>query len=385
MLFGRRNSRFRFKASNPARILAGVTCLLRSTIEGSSIESALGIGAGVNLKQLSLMLELSQTTVSRALNGYPEVSEETRRRVMDAAKRHGYRPNPSARRLATGKAGMIGYVMPTGASVDIDPHFVEFLSGLGDYARGHELDLVLSPADAQDEETTYRRIVANKQVDALYISAPYHADKRVALAHQLGIPFIVHGRSEGLDFDYPFIDIDNEGAFHDATRLLVQLGHKRVALINGDDTQTFAIFRERGVRRALSESGLVLEPRNIRSVAMTEENGYRAARRLLEGSDAPTAIICSSLLMALGIVRAARDLNLTMPRDLSLVSHDDVFHWLKPEHFSVPLTTTRSSIRAAGARVAERLAARISGLEDGARGEIWPVDLVVRGSISGAR
>ncbi|QOF73815.1 substrate-binding domain-containing protein [Aminobacter sp. SR38] len=339
----------------------------------------------MNLKQLSLMLELSQTTVSRALNGYPEVSEETRRRVTDAAKRHGYRPNPSARRLATGKAGMIGYVMPTGASVDIDPHFVEFLSGLGDYARGHELDLVLSPADAQDEETTYRRIVANKQVDALYISAPYNADKRVALAHQLGIPFIVHGRSEGLDFDYPFIDIDNEGAFHDATRLLVQLGHKRVALINGDDTQTFAIFRERGVRRALAESGLVLEPKNIRSEIMTEENGYRAARRLLEGPEAPTAIVCSSLLMALGIVRAARDLNLSMPRDLSLVSHDDVFHWLKPEHFSVPLTTTRSSIRAAGARVAERLAARISGLEDGARGEIWPVDLVVRGSISGAR
>lgn len=339
----------------------------------------------MNLKQLSLMLELSQTTVSRALNGYPEVSEETRRRVTDAAKRHGYRPNPSARRLATGKAGMIGYVMPTGASVDIDPHFVEFLSGLGDYARGHELDLVLSPADALDEETTYRRIVANKQVDALYISAPYSVDKRVALAHQLGIPFIVHGRSEGLDFDYPFIDIDNEGAFHDATRLLIQLGHRRVGLINGDDTQTFAIFRERGVRRALSESGLVLEPSHIRSLVMTEENGYRAARALLEASNAPTAIVCSSLIMALGVVRAARDLKLSLPGDLSLVSHDDVFPWLRPEHFSVPLTTTRSSIRAAGARVAERLAARISGLEDGARGEVWPVDLVVRGSIAGAK
>ncbi|TGT59787.1 LacI family transcriptional regulator, partial [bacterium M00.F.Ca.ET.159.01.1.1] len=100
----------------------------------------------MNLKQLSHMLSLSQTTVSRALNGYPEVNEETRRRVMDAAKRHGYRPNPSARRLATGKSGMIGYVLPTGNAVDIDPHFVEFLSGLGDYARSHELDLVLSPA-----------------------------------------------------------------------------------------------------------------------------------------------------------------------------------------------------------------------------------------------
>src|SRR5689334_4429008 len=157
--------------------------------------------AVVNLKQLAQMLALSQTTVSRALNGYPEVSEETRRRVADAARRHGYRPNPSARRLATGKAGMIGHVLATGAAVDIDPHFVEFLSGLGDYARGHDLDLVLSPADASDEETTYKRIVANKQVDALYVSSPRPADPRIALLQQLGFPFIVHGRSEGFDFD----------------------------------------------------------------------------------------------------------------------------------------------------------------------------------------
>ena len=76
-----------------------------------------------------------------------------------------------------------------------------------------------------------------------------------------------------------------------------------------------------------------------------------------------------------------RDLGLTIPGDLSLIAHDDVFPWLKPENFSVPLSTTRSSIRLAGARVAERLAARISGLEEGARGEVWPVDLVVRGSV----
>jgi LacI family transcriptional regulator len=329
------------------------------------------------------MLALSQTTVSRALNGYPEVNEETRRRVMDAAKRHGYRPNPSARRLATGKTGMIGYVLPTGASVDIDPHFVEFLSGLGDYARSHELDLVLSPADADDQETTYRRIVANRQVDAVYISSPRPADRRIALLHGLGIPFIVHGRSDGHDFDYSYIDIDNEGAFREAARLLLQLGHQRIALINGDDRETFAIHRERGVRRALAGSGLSLGDGHVLSMAMTEENGYRAARRLLENADAPTAILCSSLIMALGVVRAARDLGVTIPGDVSLIAHDDVFPWLKPENFSVPLATTRSSIRAAGARVAERLAARISGLESDLRGEVWPVDLVVRGSVAG--
>ena len=338
----------------------------------------------MNLKQLSLMLGLSQTTVSRALNGYPEVNEETRRRVMDAARRHGYRPNPSARRLATGKAGMIGHVLPTGASVDIDPHFVEFLSGLGDYARSHELDLVLSPAEAGDEETTYRRVAAAEHVDAVYVSAPLPNDRRIALLHQLGLPFIVHGRSEGLEFPYPFVDIDNEGAFHEAARLLIQLGHRRIALINGDDRQTFAVFRERGARRALAAAGLELPPPMLRSVPMTEENGYRAARSLLENGQAPTAILSSSLIMTLGVVRALRDAGLSVPKDVSLIAHDDVFPWLKPENFPVPLSTTRSSIRLAGARIAERLAARISGLEEGTHGEVWPVDLVVRGSVAGA-
>lgn len=339
----------------------------------------------MNLKQLSGMLELSQTTVSRALNGYPEVNEDTRRRVMEAARRHGYRPNPSARRLATGKTGMIGYILPTGASVDIDPHFVEFLSGLGDYARAHELDLVLSPADADHEHTAYRRVIAQKQVDALYISAPRPRDTRVMLLQELGVPFVVHGRSEGLDFPYPFIDIDNEAAFHDATRLLLQMGHRRIALLNGDIGQTFAIHRERGVRRALEEAGIAFNPLAASSDPMTEENGYRAARALLErGAEAPTGIICSSLMMALGVARAANELGFSIPDDLSLISHDDVFAWLKPENFQVPLTTTRSSIRQAGARVAERLAARIKGEEEGERGEVWPVDLIVRGSTATA-
>lgn len=338
----------------------------------------------MNLKQLSRMLELSQTTVSRALNGYPEVAEETRRRVVEAARRHGYRPNPSARRLATGKAGMIGYVMPTGASVDIDPHFVEFLSGLGDYARTHELDLALSPTTVDDEETTYRRVVASRQVDAVYVSSPRPRDRRIALLNQLGVPFIVHGRSEGLDFDYPFLDIDNESAFHDAARLLVQLGHRRIALINGNPDQTFAIHRERGARRALAASGVELPPERARALPMTEESGYRAARDFLEAPERPTAIVCSSLLMALGVIRALGDAGLSVPDDVSLIAHDDVFPFLKPENFPVPLSTTRSSIRAAGQRVAERLAARIAGLEEGARGEVWPVDLVVRGSVAQA-
>ena len=171
---------------------------------------------------------------------------------------------------------MIGYVLPTGASVDIDPHFVEFLSGLGDYARSHELDLVLSPADADDEETTYRRVAANKQVDAVYISAPRPADRRISLVNQLGLPFLVHGRAEGLDFDYPFLDIDNEGAFHEAARLLVQLGHRRVALINGDDGR-LSRSSASAASGARSPPPARAAAERIRSVAMTRRTAI--ARR----------------------------------------------------------------------------------------------------------
>lgn len=339
----------------------------------------------MNLKQLSHMLSLSQTTVSRALNGYPEVSEETRQRVMDAARRHGYRPNPSARRLATGKGGTIGYVLSIrGEEDEIDPHFGEFLTGLGTYAQANGFDLVLSPTSIDDEETAYRRIAANKQIDAICIPSLRPGDPRIKLCQQLGITYIAHGRSEGLEFDYPYLDIDNENAFREAARLLIQLGHQRIALINHEPSKTFAIHRERGTRHALATKGLVLPDNFIFSGAMTEENGYRGARLLFEQSERPSAILCSSMIMSLGVVRAAREFGVNIPGDLSLIAHDDVFKYLKPESFPVPLTTTRSSLRAAGEHVAERLAARMSGQEAGALGEVWPVDLVVRGSIAGA-
>lgn len=334
----------------------------------------------VNLRELSRLLDLSQTTISRALNGYPEVNEKTRQRVLQAATKTGYRPNRAAQRLATGKTNSIGLVMPTGSGRDTDLHFAEFLSGLGEVAVANDVQLVINPSRAEDEEATFRRLAAGGSVDAVYLSYIRRADPRIALLKSLSLPFVVHGREIDAELDYPLLDLDNAGAFNDATRLLLQLGHRRFALLNAPEHLSFAIARNTGVTEALMAQGLTMQPDFVQHSPMTEEYGYRGMMRLLDQPEPPTAVLCSSIVLALGVVRAINERGLQLGRDVSLIAHDDVFPYLKAENFSTPLTTTRSSIRQAGARIAERLIGEVAGIAANPQQEIWKAELIVRAS-----
>lgn len=336
--------------------------------------------ANMNLKQLSQLLGLSQTTISRALNGYPEVNEATRRRIFDAAKQTGYRANPTARRLATGKVGSIGLVMPTSYAHQSDVHFGEFLSGLGEEAAKNSFHLVIMPTDPKDEEDALRGLAASGNVDGIYLAYLKKNDPRIPMMQSLSIPFMVHGRSWGLDIDYPFVDIDNEGAFFDATNLLLQLGHKRIGLLNGLEGYDFTYRRKRGVETALAACGLSLQKNNVCHSNMTDEAGFVHMETLLSQPDRPTAVLCSSTAIALGAIRSLHQRGLKPGKDVSLIAHDDVLPLLKPDNFSVPLTTTRSSLRAAGIRVGQRLINRIQHKETEPVQELWRAELVVRAS-----
>ena len=340
----------------------------------------------VNLKELSQMLGLSQTTISRALNGYPEVNKETRERVLQAARETGYRPNRAAQRLATGKAGSIGLIMPISPDHSSDMHFAEFQSGLAEASIVHDFHFVIMPSRAEDEEQAIRWLVASGSVDGYYLAYVRDRDPRITMAKSLSLPFIVHGRSFGLDLDYPFLDVDNEGAFYDATRFLLQLGHQRFALLNGPSDLDFAHRRRLGTEKALAEKGLLLDPRHTRHSFMGDEQGYRGMKEILASADRPTAVLCASTVLALGAVRAMNEVGLKLGTDISLIAHDDELPLLKPENFSIPLTTTRSSLRAAGKRIGERLIAMINQSEPAApEQELWKVELVVRASTGPAQ
>lgn len=334
----------------------------------------------VNLKQLSEIVGLSQTTVSRALNGYPEVSEKTREKVLKAATQHGYQPNRTAQSLATGKARVVGFVMKTDSTSPVDPHFMQYLGGIGEVALRRGYDLQICPTTDEEEINTYRRVSDSGQVDAFILSSPLLDDPRIEALHSLNLPFIVHGRSEYEKSSYAFLDIDNEAAFYDASQHLLDLGHQRIAIINGPAHLTFAYHRRKGAEKALAKRCLTIAPQHIFHGDMTERTGYDQAKTMLENAQRPTAILCASMLVALGTVRAASDLGLEIGRDLSIIAHDDVFPYVSPENFRTPLTTTHSPIRDAGSRIMERLADAIEHGRTPARAEILPVSLVTRAS-----
>jgi LacI family transcriptional regulator len=334
----------------------------------------------MNLKELAHHLNLSPTTVSRALNGYPEVGAKTRHRIEEAAQRLGYRPNAHARRLATGRSHAIGHVFPSDRAVTIDPLFADFISGASELYENFGYEVMLHASGNEDELAVYRRYVQSGIVDGVVVLGPKLDDPRIALLNQLQLPFIVHGRMGDSETGYGWMDIDNRGAFHRATKLLTDLGHRQIGLINALEHMTFAQHRRQGYERALQERGLRLDPLATSTGQMTEENGYRQTRRILQLPNRPTALILGNMLLVSGAMRAINELGLQIGKDMSLIAHDDGLPFLNADGLVPSLTTTKSSIRDAGKRVAELLLARIEDPDGDLPRELWNVDLIVRGS-----
>ncbi|MEL6952094.1 MAG: LacI family DNA-binding transcriptional regulator [Pseudomonadota bacterium] len=344
----------------------------------------------MNLRQLAASLRLSQTTVSRALNGYPEVGAATRRRVLEAARAANYQPNARARRLATGRAMTVGHVISIRQQSEmINPIFADFITGAGEVYAREGYDLVLSIVPEADEAKTFRTWAAQGSVDGVMLQAPQRQDDRIALLSELGIPFLVHGRSEtgrGPDGrrDYAWLDVANADGFQAATGHLLGLGHRRIALVNGPETLDFAARRRRGFERAFEAAGLSADPTLMFQDVMTENYGYRVAVEALDKNGKtdgpPSAFLTASIMSALGVQRAVIERGLTLGRDVSLVTYDDELSYLQnqpgPGGGLRAFSAVRSSVRAAGRRCAELLLEQIATPTAEKPQELWTPQFV---------
>jgi len=332
----------------------------------------------MKLKDLSELLHLSQTTVSRALNGYPEVAEATRKRVLAAAEAHGYRPNMRARSLATGRAMAIGHVIPVTARHEmVNPVFADFLAGAGEVYSRRGYDMLISIVPDEDQEDAYRELRVKGSVDGLIVHAPKLGDPRVHLLTEIGMPFVVHGRASDAALPYSWVDMNNTHAFRRATDLLLDLGHRRIALVNGLENMDFAIRRRAGFEEAHAARGLAPDPALMASEEMTEGFGHDTARRLLADPNPPTAFLVSSIIPAIGVRRAIEEMGLRMGRDISVITHDDDLSYLKNRADVPVFTATRSSVREAGRRAAEMLLDLVEKPGFGPREELLEADLIL--------
>jgi LacI family transcriptional regulator len=312
--------------------------------------------ATMNLKELSLRLNLSPTTVSRALNGYPEVNAATRERVEAAAKRYDYQPNSRAIRLATGRSHAVGYVISGTLKNEImNPIFSDFIAGAGEVHSLEDIDMLLSVVSAEDEENAYRSMKAKGNVDGVIVQGLRREDPRIPLLCQIGLPFVAHGRATGTKEEYSWVDVNNRRAFQRASEYLLDLGHRRIALINGAESFDFAFRRRTGYVDALNDRGITPNPTLMTSGEMTENSGYVAARQMLGFDHPPTAFLASSMLSGMGVRRAIEAQGLTLGRDVSVIIFDDDLSYLRNGADTAIFTATRSSVREAGRIVAEML------------------------------
>ncbi|MFT5743338.1 MAG: LacI family transcriptional regulator [Paracoccaceae bacterium] len=315
----------------------------------------------MNLKELSQTLGLSQTTVSRSLNGYPEVSESTRNKVKAAALMHNYSPNVRAMGLATGRANAIGHVISAANNNEmVNPIFGDFIAGAGEIYSTRNYEMVLSVVDGINEEQVYRAFKTRGTVDGVILHSPKMNDTRIALLQEIGLPFVVHGRASGIASDYSWLDVNNTRAFRRATEFLIDFGHQRIALINGLETMDFAYRRRSGYEAGLIAKGIPVDPDLLRDNEMTENHGHASASEMLDLPSPPTAFLVSSIITALGVRRAVEGRGLQMGRDVSIVTHDDGLSYLA-NGVDVPIfTATRSSVRDAGRKLAQMLIAKIA-------------------------
>ncbi len=332
----------------------------------------------MNLKELSRHLGLSQTTVSRALNGYPEVKEATRQRVLAAARTHNYAANNRAKNLATGQAMATGHVIPLSSRHEMmNPIFGDFIAGAGEVYSKNGYEMILSIANDDDEARVYRDLKAKGTVDGIIVHGPKLNDDRIALLNEIGLPFLVHGRASGITAPYSWLDVNNRSAFKRATDFLLDLGHRKIALINGLETMDFAYRRRDGYHRALEERGVRSDPDIMRSDEMTEFFGYRSACEMMMLDVPPTAYLVSSIISAFGVRRAVEGAGLKIGKDVSIVTFDDALSYLRNGEDVPIFTAARSSVRDAGRRSAELLLQLIRTNNTSPLSELLEAELMV--------
>lgn len=275
----------------------------------------------VSIKDVAREAGVSIATVSRVLNDIDVVNDETRKKVQDAIKKLGYRPNIVARSLKTQRTGTIGIIIP-----DISSQFYpEIVRGAEDVANIYAYNIMLCNTDLDpDKEIEYLRVLKEKMVDGvLYMSSSLEPNI-IKLMNEIQMPTVLI-ETRDKEKAFPSVTIDNEKAAYDGVSYLIKKGNKKVAYIGShEDAVNASALRYIGYKEALKENNIELDTNLVHFGGLKAEDGYEGIKKVLKYSKID-AVFCVSDEIAMGAINALREENINVPEDVDVVGFDNIY------------------------------------------------------------
>ncbi|WP_342490839.1 catabolite control protein A [Bacillus sp. FSL R5-0422] len=274
----------------------------------------------VTIYDVAREANVSMATVSRVVNGNPNVKPTTRKKVLEAIDRLGYRPNAVARGLASKKTTTVGVIIPDISSI----FYSELARGIEDIATMYKYNIILSNSDQNtDKELHLLNTMLGKQVDGIVFMGGNITDVLVEEFKRSPVPIVLAASVEE-QAQTPSVNINYEQAIYDSVQLLVEKGHKRIAFVSGPMSEPINSMRKlAGYKRALEEAGIAFDDALVAEGDYSYDSGIESLAHLLEQSDNPTAVIAATDEMALGVIHGAQDRGVSIPEDLEVIGFDN--------------------------------------------------------------
>jgi LacI family transcriptional regulator len=289
----------------------------------------------MNSKDIAKLAGVSRSTVSRVINNYDNVPEETKRKVLEIIKKYNYVPHASARMLAGKRNKIIGVFLYDAKAeaqtehkkVFASAYFNNFTSAIIDTAKEHGYNVLAVMIENSKDWKNAKEIFYNKTIDGGIFIGIKNNDPNIKEIIEAGFKVaLVDQDTKSADEAFSksiIINADNFTAAYKTVKYLVNKGHTKIAHITGDMSLLSAIERLEGYKKALIDSGILIKNSFIVRGFFTVESGYKAAKKLLL-KEKPTAIFIGNDSMALGAIQAIQELGLKIPDDISIIGFDDI-------------------------------------------------------------
>jgi DNA-binding LacI/PurR family transcriptional regulator len=307
------------------------------------------------LEAVAARAGVGRGTVSRVINGSPNVSAKAREAVELAIRELGYVPNRAARALVTRRTDTVALVVSESQfRVFDEPYFAGTIRGIGSALAETGLQLILTMARTPEEHERLEHYLTGQHVDGVLLLSLHGADPLPGRLEEMGVPTVLGGRPVGLD-PYSYVDMDNRAGARQAVKHLLSLGRRAIAAIAGPQDMGVGVDRLSGYRDTLLLSGL----RELVAYGdFSEQSGANAMADLLRRHPDLDAVFAASDPMALGAMRVLKAAGRAIPGDVAVIGFDDSKAAL---HADPPLTTVHQPTEAMGRQMAQLLVARING------------------------